>query len=237
MTLTKKYQTRPTSIASYDYTDIAEGTGVNDFYGFVNVTGSGTSSGSTLISGSSLSQNALYSAQIEDVTAYSTSTWASSGFWIAGYHDDEIDVDFDLTPFYLPKNIGGTAYVRFSYYANAVTNNLYIGWKAKLRKWDGTTETEIAEAVSAVNIISSGTNEKVTLVMPITVPFTHFNKGDQLRLTICGYTATSGNPGSTTGNIAFGTDPQNQDGTYLIPSTGTETTTLRIWIPFKLEEI
>ena len=75
-----------TAVASYNYTDIAEGTGVVVFYGFKTYDGN-----------YHLSNNVLYSETIETISA------------------TNMTFNFDLSPFNLPKIIKGTALVKFCF--------------------------------------------------------------------------------------------------------------------------
>ena len=83
------------SIASYNYTDIADGTGVRTFYLCVTRDSSATDY--------ILTQNRIYS---------------NSVYVTANFEDD-----FDLTAFNLPMTVKGTAVVNMMYYVNNVNNN------------------------------------------------------------------------------------------------------------------
>ena len=60
----------------------------------------------------------------------------------------------------------------------------------KLRKWDGTTETDLAtDAVTVADTLTPGEIRGQIFTTKLTMPRTHFAKGETLRLTIAG-TAT-----------------------------------------------
>ena len=86
--------------------------------------------------------------------------------------------------------------------------------------------------------IASATTETLeigevkALCIPITVPLTHFKKGDILRLTIEGY-AHRTDAGANSLTIAH--DSQNRDGTIIIPSTDDTRTNLDFYCPFRVE--
>jgi hypothetical protein len=218
-----EFTTASPQLVNYDFQDVAEGTGITLFYGFV----AKDSTGSTY----RLSRDILYSAQIEETTAVSTT----------GFHSfvKFLDKDFDLSAFNIPKSIRGTAYVRFT---SSQDNTSGIAGDVKyivrVRKYSGSTETDIASVESENIDWPINPAIEATFILPVTIPLTNFQKGDILRLTIEGWASSDGNPGTTTGNMTIGTDPQNRDGTVIIPSTDTtdnRTTQIKFWCPFDLE--
>lgn len=200
------------AVASYNYTDMAEGTGVTMFY-------LAATNGDNI-----LTPNQIYS----DVIEYSTGAHNLTTDFVKN-----MDVDYDLSAFNSPRTVKGTAYINFTFHqwksgTAVVTSKFTI----KVRKWDGTTETEIGNATTAE--ITDAAGYKLTaLAIPLTQ--THFGIGDVLRVTIEGYDKEAA-PDST--NILIvGQDPMNRDGTYIIPSTDdpVSITQTKIWIPFKIE--
>jgi hypothetical protein len=172
MVLQQKIPTPPAeATASFDYADIQEGTG----YSIYNLIQAQVSGNTTY----ALSRNDLDSS----ISELSGNTGSGK----------TLDLDFDVT-FNRPQNVKGIAYVNIPHgilsNPNATTGYLV----AKVRKWDGTTETEIIEATSETLSApgSSGTDQKVHNI-PITIPLTHFKKGETFRLTIEGwYSGTTG---------------------------------------------
>jgi hypothetical protein len=216
MVLSKPYQHQPSAIASYNYTDLAEGTGIVKYYGFQSETSAGVD----------------YHLGTNQVYAGGGAT-LSSGY-TSNANKKEADVDFDLSAFNAPQTIRGTVTVTGCITANS--SGGYNGFTYvifKLRKWDGTTETELASVQTPTAVSGSNTiTEIINVQMAITK--THFKKGEILRLTaeIWGYVSAGGN-----GNYALGVDPQNRDGVHMSPSTDdpTSTTKLEVYIPYDID--
>ncbi len=159
-------------IASYNYTDIAEGTGIIELYG-------GTQKVTTTES--------YYISSDDDVSFNVSTTGRTTSD--TGVFQKILDIDFDLAPFNLPKNLKGRL---------RCIANLFIGKEndanehgeayiiMKLRKWDGSTETEIGNAQS-----STAANPTSLIKTPYLLNWyydiassTHFKKGETLRITL-----------------------------------------------------
>ena len=202
------------AVASYNYTDMAEGTGVTMFY-------LAATNGDNI-----LTPNQIYS----DVIEYSTGEHNLTTDFVKN-----MDVDYDLSAFNSPRTVKGTAYINFTGHqwksgTAVVTSKFTI----KVRKWDGVTETEIGNATTAE--ITDAAGYKLTaLAIPLTQ--THFGIGDVLRVTIEGYDKEDAHFSDTTNILIVGQDPMNRDGTYIIPSTDNPVsiTQTKIWIPFKID--
>ena len=93
-----------------------------------------------------------------------------------------LDANFDLSPFQLPRTLEGSAFVGLSLGSDSATANGSVQIKAKLRKWNGASETEIVATNSEIKNLLTNTSHSYAL--KLTVPKTHFKKGEQLRLTI-----------------------------------------------------
>lgn len=208
------------SIASYNWIDIGEGTGIVKFYGFALEDSTGLSYG--------LSTNPFYSAKIE---TYSNTTASTS-------YAKMFDLDFDLSAFNLPKIIEGTATINYFHYHNAGSSGSAGGTSKfvfQIRKWDGASEIDII-SVTGPEVASSGTNniERELECVEVAIPKTHFKKGETLRISVeCWLKKT----GDGSGYVYFGHDPQNRDGTYIKPSSDdpTSISKLEIFIPFNLD--
>lgn len=216
MAIPQKFNSQPTTIATYDYTDLAEGTGIVKYYLYQEEDSVGVSY--------RIGSNALYSANIE----VSGNLTAGASFVQAS------DLDFDLTSYNRPQTIRGTASVQASIMAKCNgPEDSYVYLILKLRKWDGSTETEIASATTpTANGTDSSNPGKILLNSEIVVPRTHFKVGDILRLTIEVWARV--NPGGS-GKWIYATDPQNRDGTYLTPSTDDTITRFELYIPYELD--
>ena len=217
MAINQTFPLPPSPVVTYSFTDIAEGTGVQIFYAF-------TSESSTGVDQHLTTQSDVYSAIVETRIVTGSVSVA----------EKVIDMDFDLSPFNLSQDIEGTGLILNTISAGTSSGqtdtNFFI---YKLRKWDGSTETEIASVQSpSVSTAGSVVNELVTI--PFTIPRTHFSKGDVLRLTCEGWTASTS---TDTTIIAFGHDPRNRDGTNISPSTDDPATItqLILHIPFRID--
>lgn len=201
-------------IASYNFKDIIEGTGTIVFFGF--------SSKEETTENFHLSSNAVYSDSIVQVINNDQSTFT-----------EYFDLDFDTSIFNLPKRIKGTARVILTtgHFRSTGANQVYF--IAKIRKWDGTDETEIASAQSGTYSVNSGTTNSKTMNIEIPISTVqHFKKGETLRVTI-GLWAKSSNG---TGTVGFAHDPKNRDdetGNNII--VDAHTTVMEVHIPFEID--
>ena len=192
------------AIKSYNYTDIAEGTGVTKFYLFESKTSAATDY--------HLGTAVIYSATLTRAVAIGA---------------PGTDDDFDLSVFNLSKSIKGTGIIQipFSVWGGATGSTFYV--ICKIRKWDETTETEIA-SVQSQNVTAGGSAGNTGILnISITIPQTHFKKGETLRLTIEGYLA------GTASEAVYGIDTKNRATT---PTGGTMVATDgNMRIPFLLD--
>lgn len=155
----EKYAGGSRQIASYDFTDIAEGTGIVDFYGF-----SENLSGSTLLA---LGKTSLYSADIQS----SGTSWT-----------------FNSGAFNLPKIIKGTALIRFSAALTAGGASVTMNFDIAIQKVSEGTATTIGSASTAtLTSAGAGTSAK-NYTIPISCTQTHFKIGDNLRIVFTGHT-------------------------------------------------
>ena len=222
--LNKKYQTQSTNIQSYNYTDIAEGTGVINFKLFTTT----DSVGNDYILGT----QTLYSSLID--TAVSC-TASYENFTKVG------DLDFDLTPFNTPKDIKGTAVFQFSHLAKSAgsANTSLDGYTiVRVRKWNGTTETEIGSAQSpTLSPTVSGDEKSGIVCMEATLTNTHFAAGEILRVTVEMWVKAT-DVGTNSGVYYVGHDPVNRDSTSadgIKPSVDPLIQTFNVYIPFRLD--
>ena len=210
-------KSRENIIQSFNWTDIAEGTGIIKFYGFKTASG-----------GYTLSKNQFYS----DVIGIGGNYTADDNSFVK-----TIDIDFDLE-LNMPQILKGTAFFNFCYKTNNITTPISDKYSIKLRKWDGTTETEIA-SVNSADLISDGLN---FVCESLEIPKTHFKKGETIRITIEIWIKR--NSTMDVNGIIFGTDPMNRKFSYssygdtitLNPSTDDPLSTTRFeaYLPFDL---
>lgn len=174
-------------LSSFDYFDIADGTGVEKFWLFASELTGGIDY--------HLNSEIVYSSLIDTQAVIPIGASAKL-----------IDLDFDLTAFNLPRAIRGTAIFQItlkvdSSTGTAVTSGFII---ARIRKGD---DTEIASAQSQTIAPANNTNEWAILNIPIVIPKTGFKKGETLRLTIEAWGAAT----NAAGTIFIGHDPRNRD--------------------------
>jgi hypothetical protein len=175
-----------TNIASYDYVDIASGTGMIELY-----------CGLATTSNKIMSNIKFYSSHVS--TYYATpgiqANWTTA-----------LDYDFDIL-INKPLTIKGNAMV------NVPVAAYDPGTQARatcyIRKWDGTTETDIVSG-SSDPVIQVGAGSTGWLygqsATKLVVPQTNFKKGEYLRLTIVlEYKCTSASV-----FVAIGHDPMNR---------------------------
>lgn len=204
------YTTTSPTLVNFDSVDFADGSGM------VNFQGANTKQGATKTY--ILTRETIFANDISTVSAAVETTDAK-----------RLDLDFDLSEFNMPKDIKGTALVTATVKGiknSGIMNYYYI---AKIRKWDGSTETEIASAQSETNSSNSTTDyDTMTVKIPITT-LTHFAQGDVLRVTMEVWAAIPSPPGGS-GTVTLFHDPMNR-------TEGTaETTQLKIDIPFRIDQ-
>lgn len=189
------------SISSYNYVDIASGTGYITLY-----------AGST-VDLYLLSNTAFYSDVIRNYTS------------CAGGVSDQLcaDIDFDIE-LNKPMNVAGLGIVNVPVAVSTVgANTASVYAVVYFRKWNGSTETEIVSNTSRTH---SGSNSSAStpicsmLAVDLDVPLTHFKIGETLRLTVKIYGSNSA--GVNSSNIWWAYDPMNRtsgwDTTGAVPS-------------------
>lgn len=143
----------------------------------------------------------------------------------------QIDLDFDSSLLQLPRTLEGTAIVRCGIYLNSTANGDAVYVIAKLRKWDGASETEIASVQSENLTITGAAAREFSVTLPMTVPRTLVKKGEQIRLTMEVWCAATI---SATEEVVLAHFPLDTDTT----SNGFFTdgnTDLTLLLPFKLD--
>lgn len=208
MGLPRVYRTGPAAIASYSYTDIAEGTGIQTFYAFGADAGDGTVtlhlSGEIIEPGQS---------QVAADT-YPQRTLVT-----------EVEKTFELTAFNLSKIIKGTAYVNFTWAPEWGSGTFITKARVKIYK----NAVELVSGITSTKSIGSG-DTYITSNLKLIIPRTYFNKGDQLKISFEGIID------SGTGHIFINNDPLDRDFTKATPNiTAADNTTMcRVHIPFDL---
>lgn len=156
------------TLISYDYFDASSGTGYQTYY-----------AGMTGIASGALSNNVFFSNNLNTNALITTTTFAKY-----------IDKDFDVL-LNMPINVQGDAIVDvpmgFYHNGNSASPTADTFILARLRKYDGTTETEVALASSAIWTAGVAVASLFNYNMrtcKIRVPMTHYKSGEYLRLTI-----------------------------------------------------
>jgi len=204
---------RTNEIVSYDYFDIAEGTGIETYYGM-------SISAQTAIAAHT-AQSITWILHGEAIESDGQSQY-KEGTTVADAQ--AFDIDLDLTEFNLPKDIKGNALVTINgtMTAGDPAVNHSACFVFNLYKWDGASETLMGTGYSnPLGTVTNGTN---TFYGATQVPITskvHFKKGDVLRLNVLAYTRSS-NAGQG-GTVKL----------YINPTTAGEE--LKVYIPYNLE--
>ena len=165
------------AIASFNFIDIAEGTGNVIFFCYAHQ--EQTTVGYSLSTQVLFSEGAALSPP--DGNGFTEAIGTSASF------QKEIDIDFDLA-FNLPQRIKGKLKSFFTWGCTDTTDSLQRGEAyviLRVRKWDGSTETEIANAQSKTLVIDANEGKYATTNMEIDLTsVNHFKKGESLRITI-----------------------------------------------------
>ena len=162
-------------ISSYDFFDIASGTGFVSYLG-VNAI---DSTGNNYI----LFDESLSSIGSSEDRLLSGGSGSTNQTVVNGNSGQCIDIDFDLTEFQKPQTIKGMGIVRFCLGSDLSASNAGVFVVAKLRKWDGSNEIELVSVTSATDA-TMNLNTSQVFILQLAIPQTHFKKGDFLRLTI-----------------------------------------------------
>lgn len=215
-------------IASYSYTDVAEGTGIQTFYGFA------LNSGLSGAVSYALSEKVHYTTHTDATTGANTAIVHTSGAVVVAEADptNSFDLDFDLTAFNLPKVIKGTAVVQVPWGMNYTPSGALSGALiVQLAKVSDGTETVFASGAVQRAINNSGTLYSLsTLRIPVATEQS-FKKGDNLRMNVIGRVLESG------GNAQIGVahDPMDRAGATVYTASNLPTRVLKINVPFKID--
>lgn len=194
-------------IASYDYTDIEEGTGVRVYD--------------------------LFASKDSATTDYHMSRAISDGgdeFRIYKANGTEtFNVDFDIL-YNLPQDLKGRAY--FFYTLWAENENMSIYPQITLHHVDsGNNETTIEATITGQTLTSPGAAQEVATRYCVTLdidPLVHFAPGEKLRLEL---NVVCTDLGAGSGAVAIYFDPSNR----AIYSGDTTSSTFQAHLPFDLD--
>ena len=176
------------ALASYDFIDIASGTGSVIYY-------LGTGSSTNKIIKPILASETFYSHNI-----------MSGASWTPGTDVKAVDIDWDIQ-FNLPQVIRGSAIfnIPLAHFTDATDTTIFS--VVKVRKWDGINETTLA-TITGTNFIATNNGVSTTLqTLAGDIPLTAFKRGEFLRITTEVYgTTISG----TTQESYVGCDPNGR---------------------------
>jgi len=226
--LSKKYASQGTAVATFDYTDIASGTGYSIFYG-ANAA-DGTISGSYI-----LSDNVFYSNKI---TTFAEIT--------GGVKVKAIGMDFDVS-FNMPRIIKGdmiiSVPVGVGRKGEETGGTLTCNISGSVILYDGTNETTLASFRStdfaADDTVGANNYKVLSTKVPITQQ--HFKGGEILRVSIEGWGSIST---GVTRYVAIGHDPKNVNDPelnlagrciYNSITSAFGPTTMEVHVPFKID--
>ncbi len=165
------------AIATYDYFDIAEGTGIVEFEAFYAM--DRTASYALL----DKSSNTDFSKVLFTTGPVSSGTFAKTK-----------SVDFDLSEFNTPRTIKGNCFVKL-YWIQPDDPNNYTHSGAivvHIKKVNDSGETTIATASGAISVFSTGGSAITTTeFFKLVIPQTNFKIGEQLRLGVDLWSASS----------------------------------------------
>lgn len=188
-------------IASFNYNDIASGAGFVSFYPTITKDNSGTQYLLT-------NDTSIYSTVIETTRIT----------------DGTTTLNFDTSPFNLPRTISGTAIANIG--VEVSNTNSGEGYSIQIQRWDGSSATNISSEITTINSADAGVGTVASNQIPCTQ--TLIKKGEQLRIVLKVIVIS---PGTST----IGHDPRNRDGTILTPTTDNSITSSVIKIPFKIQ--
>lgn len=220
------------ALASYDFVDIAAGTGVQTFYGGIFLSGAEATSYTSTGAKHVLSSQKFYSDVVSATTGGVTSSTTSTKM---------LDLDWDVS-FNLPRVMKGDVVVNLPIGFNDVNsaNTYQIVPSIWVRKVEGTTETNIVNMSGSSFLSGGGATGVLTALTAFTgnVPLTTFKAGDKLRVTTELWCKTGTDPLANS-RFFMGADPQgrtttNRDNVEESFKSG-DVTVFAVQIPFVID--
>ena len=199
-------ETGTAGVATYDYYDLAEGTGIIEFMGF-----------GTIVSGAFLygltTNDAMGSCNADPAGTLDTQNHGGYTKLTTG---DEFNFDIDFAN---PKQVQGTGYVCIPLDEAGGVNRTY-SYTINVFHYDGTTETCLGSTTTPTLTIQA--NESKMDNIKVSLSGQHFKSGETLRLNIIAVVSND-----TTERL--GHSPSNQDTNF------TYGNRLSFFCPFRIE--
>lgn len=197
-------------LANYDFVDIVAGTGFINFY-----------------AGRTVDLNLLSNFQFYCDTIFTKSAALSK------VDTKMLDIDFDVL-LNRPLDVKGIGILnvplRLEKDLTPATVSAYV--IAKLRKWDGVTETDIVTNTSRTATYDGSLSEFSMLAIDLNTPLTHFKIGEYIRLTLEIYGSYS-SAGTSSGQfVSVGHDPKGRTAEF--DTTGAVSSSTILQCPVRL---
>ena len=196
----QNFQSISNVLPTYNFIDIASGTGYVNFY-----------------AGTTVDLKVLSNFDFYSDTVAETAVTASFGT------ADQLEFDHDYDCLLnRPLNIAGLGIVNIPVVATFTSGGTHVFVYAivLLRKWTGSVESEIVSNTSRVHSVTGAATAYGMLAVDLTIPLTHFKVGEYLRLTIRIY--STNDDGGSNGTVSYAHDPENRttgwDSTGAVPS-------------------
>ena len=214
---------------NYDWLDLSSTLGFVSFDGFASFDSTGVKY--HLIRSTDRTSVFSVTSYVDSTTISLTNTASASSDYTT--LTKALDLDFDSLSFQLPATIKGLCYVNGHFSFEGVdSGNIALYVIARLRKWDGTTETELESVQSSTGTFSNstaGASGEVPFSVTMDVsPSVTFKVGETLRLTIELWADSSAD---TTTQVNLAHDPQNAAESSAAFTAGN--TRLICVVPFK----
>lgn len=203
-------------LPTYNFVDIAAGTGIINFY-----------------AGKTVDLNLLSNS-----TYYSSAIYTQSGNYSMDLVNiaEMLDVDFDVL-LNRPINVAGKVVVNIPlcYVCDTAPTTIISNITITVFKWDGVSETSLASNTDTWTAAYTGTTLYKMLAIDLNIPLTHFKIGEYLRLNIDihGY-YTAG--GVRFVQVRLGHDPMNRtsDGTLTWDTSAAVPSRITFQVPVRL---
>lgn len=207
-------------LVSVDFDNFKDGSGIKLFYG----------SKATDSSGSyyQLVSEAIYPSSIE--TQGSTVVCQNPTF------TKSLDLDFDIK-LAAPRTLYGRAYFNCTSKALPVAGSGGESFHyvvLKIRKYSGTTETEIASVQTDTLVCALGAETVKLSSVYVDVPRTRIGAGETLRVTVEVWVSRTSTNATYTAYGVLAHDPAGRD-SAIFPDNVNYTTQLKFFIPFDID--